>query len=78
MPAAIESAMENDVEFRKGLPLNYLMQNGVALRDDDDNIDGAVADASGKIASSTALNQRKKKRNVNIKQLSLKYNLSES
>ena len=54
------------------------MQNGVALRDDDDNMDEAVADASGKIASSTALNQRKKKRNVNIKQLSLKYNLSES
>lgn len=29
MPAALEIAMEEDIEFRKGLPLDYLQFMGV-------------------------------------------------
>lgn len=31
LPGAIEIAMQEDVEFRKGLPINYLLNNGVAF-----------------------------------------------
>lgn len=33
MPGAIEIAMQENVEFRKGLPIDYLMNNGVAFED---------------------------------------------
>lgn len=33
MPAALEMAMEEDVEFRKGLPLDYLTYMGVQNSD---------------------------------------------
>jgi len=35
VPGAIEIAQEEDIEFRKGLPINYLLHNGVAF--DSDN-----------------------------------------
>ncbi len=31
MPGAVEIAMQEDVEFRKGLPINYLLHNGIAF-----------------------------------------------
>lgn len=33
MPAALEMAIEEDVEFRKGLPLDYLTYMGVQNSD---------------------------------------------
>ncbi|TSK58200.1 Ribosomal oxygenase 1 [Bagarius yarrelli] len=36
MPAALEMAMEEDVEFRKGLPLDYLTYMGVQNSDKED------------------------------------------
>lgn len=33
MPATLEMAMEEDVEFRKGLPLDYLTYMGVQNSD---------------------------------------------
>lgn len=33
LPGAIEIAMQEDVEFRKGLPINYLINNGIAYED---------------------------------------------
>ncbi len=34
LPGAVEIAMQEDVEFRRGLPINYLVNNGVAFDDD--------------------------------------------
>ena len=34
LPGAIEIAMQDNVEFRKGLPLNYLIHNGIAFESD--------------------------------------------
>ena len=31
LPGAIEIAQQEDIEFRKGLPINYLLHNGVAF-----------------------------------------------
>ncbi|CAF0898292.1 unnamed protein product [Brachionus calyciflorus] len=33
LPGAIEIAMQENVEYRKGLPINYLTENGVAFED---------------------------------------------
>lgn len=33
LPAALEVAMEEDVDFRRGLPLDYLMYMGVQNSD---------------------------------------------
>jgi hypothetical protein len=30
LPGAVEIAMQENVDFRKGLPVNYLLNNGVA------------------------------------------------
>lgn len=37
LPGAIEIAMQEDIEFRKGLPINYLLNNGVAFDSDKVN-----------------------------------------
>jgi lysine-specific demethylase/histidyl-hydroxylase NO66 len=33
LPGAIETAMAQDIEFRHGMPINYLMNHGVAFED---------------------------------------------
>ena len=33
LPGAIETAMAQNIEFRQGMPVNYLMSHGVAFED---------------------------------------------
>lgn len=33
LPGAIETAMAQNIEFRQGMPINYLMNHGVAFED---------------------------------------------
>lgn len=33
VPGAVETAMSEDVEFRRGLPIGYLDHNGIAFSD---------------------------------------------
>ena len=34
LPGAIEMAMQEDVEYRRGLPINYLINNGIVNEED--------------------------------------------
>ncbi len=36
MPGAIETAMQENVEYRRGLPINYLLNNGIVY--DEENV----------------------------------------
>ncbi len=57
MPAAIENAMAQDVEFRQGLPINYMMQLGVVSGEENEPLIPNDKEKNGK--------RKGKKKNVN-------------
>jgi len=39
LPGAVEIAMQENIEFRRGLPINYLINNGVAFDNEENKKD---------------------------------------